>query len=91
MKYFLSGLDLIGFVALSMSAVLVSSVLSLVQLLLRYLLRLIEKILKFFRLVKQKILATISRAAKNDTDWIVIRFGKFSILLGKKNNASKSD
>ncbi len=91
MKYFLSGLDLIGFVALSTSAVLVSSVLSLAQLLLRYLLRLIEKILKFFRLVKKKMLATISRAAKNDTDWIVIRFGKFSILLGKKNNASKSD
>ncbi len=84
MKSFLFGLDLIGFVALSTSAALVSALLSLAQLLLRYLLRLIEKILKFFRLVKQKMLATISRAAKNDTDWIVIRFGKFSILLGKK-------
>lgn len=84
MKYFLLGLDLIGFVALSTSAALVSALLSLAQLLLRCLLRLIEKILKFFRLVKQKMLAIISRAEKNDTDWIVIRFGKFSILLGKK-------
>jgi hypothetical protein len=41
--------------------------------------------------VKQKMLATTSRATKNDTDWIVIRFGKFSILLGKKNDASKPD
>lgn len=91
MRYFLLGLDLIGFVGLSTSAVLVSLVLSLAQILLRYLLRLIEKILKFFRLVKQKMLATTSRATKNDTDWIVIRFGKFSILLGKKNDASKPD
>jgi hypothetical protein len=51
---------------------------------------LIEEIGKFLRQMKVKTLATIARTTKNETDWIVIRLGKFSILLGKKN-ATKSD
>jgi hypothetical protein len=38
--------------------------------------------------VKSKMPASIARTTKNQTNWIVIKIGKFSILLGKKN-ASK--
>jgi hypothetical protein len=34
--------------------------------------------------------ASIARTTKNQTDWLVIKLGKFSILLGRKN-ASKPD
>jgi hypothetical protein len=32
-----------------------------------------------------------TRTSKNGTNWLVIRLGKFSILLGRKNDASKLD
>jgi hypothetical protein len=38
--------------------------------------------------LRLKMPAIISHTTKNQTDWLVIKLGKFSILLGKKN-ASK--
>jgi hypothetical protein len=38
--------------------------------------------LKFLSALKMK---TFQRTTKGGSDWLVVRIGKFSILLGKKN------
>ena len=87
MKYFLLVSDLIGFVALCTSAVLASLVLSVARFLVILVLRLINK---FWNLIIKLRKEVFSTATKADTRWIVIRLGKFSVLLGKKD-VSKPD
>jgi hypothetical protein len=48
-------------------------------------------ITKLYQTVTRLSKDMISTATKADTRWIVIRLGKFSILLGRKNDVSKSD
>jgi len=87
MKYYLFISEIIGFVVISISAATVSIVFSFLQLILKSILKLIAKLYQTItRLTKE----TISTATKADTRWIVIRLGKFSILLGRKN-ANLSD
>lgn len=88
MKYFLFISDLIGFVALSISAVLVSLVSSVALSILRLAIRLLSKL---YQIITKLSKETISTATKADTQWLVIRIGKFSILLGRKNDVSKPD
>jgi hypothetical protein len=47
--------------------------------------KLLEEIGKFLRRMKSKMPAIISHTKKNGTDWLVIKIGKFSILLGRKD------
>ncbi len=88
MKYYLLISEIIGFVVISMSAAMVSIVSSFLQLILRYVLKLIAAILNSIHSFSQSV---FTRTNKNGTNWIVIRLGKFSILLGKKNDVPKSD
>jgi ABC-type nickel/cobalt efflux system permease component RcnA len=87
MKYFLFVSEIIGFVAISTSAVMVSLAFSFLRLTLSYVLKLIAMVLRFLSALKMK---TFQRTTKGGSDWLVVRIGKFSILLGKKN-VSKSD
>jgi hypothetical protein len=84
MRYLLAGLDLIGFTGLCTSAVLVASLFSFVQLTLRYLLKLKEKTSKTFRRLHSTEMLSMTRTVKNGSNWIVIRFWKFSFLVGVK-------
>ena len=79
MKSFLFVLDLVGFAARFISAVMAAFVLSLLKVTLRMLGYLIATMQK----VKNPL--HISKAQKNNSNWIVLKFGKYSILLGKKN------
>lgn len=83
MKLFLAASDLIGFVAISTSAALASSLLSLLQLTVRYLLQLLEKIVRFFRTWKPKMPVTFIRAEKNGTKWYRLSVGRYSLMIGK--------
>ena len=85
--WLLSVLEVLGFVALCTSAVLASLVLSVARSLLVLALRIISNIYQTITRLTRK---TISVVTKADTRWIVIRIGRFSILLGKKN-ASTTD
>lgn len=86
MKLFLSGLDLIGFTALSITGALAASALSLLRLTVRYLLQCLEKIQRFFRQWKSKMPAIISRAEKNGTKWYWVKIGNWSLMIGRKEN-----
>lgn len=84
MRLFLLGfVDMIGFVALCTSAVLVSLVLSLFRLSTVVFLAVGEKIWKIFRRLNQ--ITTMTRTHKNGSNWIVVRIWKFSFLLGVKD------
>jgi len=85
MKYYLLISEIIGFVVISMSAATVSIVSSFLQLILRYVLKLAAAILNSIHSFSQN---AFTRTNKNGTNWIVIRLGKFSILLGKKANGN---
>ncbi len=84
MNRLLSVLYLIGFVEVSLLAALASSLFSVAHWLLCQLLRLISI---FYQTITRLTKETITTATKNETRWIVIRLGKFSILLGKKNES----
>jgi len=84
MKWFFLSLDLLGFVVLCTLAVLVSSLSSVAHWLLVQLLCLIAS---FYQTITRLMKETITTATKNETRWIVIRLGKFSILLGRKNES----
>ena len=88
MKYYLLISEIIGFVAISISAATVSIVSSFLRLIMSYPLKLAAAILNFIHKFSQQ---AFTRTNKNGTNWIVIRLGKFSILLGRKNDVSKSD
>jgi len=88
MKYFLFVSEIIGFVAISTSAVMVSLAFSFLRLTLSYALKLIAMALKSIHSFSQNV---FTRTTKNGTNWLVIRLGKFSILLGRKNDVSKPD
>ncbi len=84
MKWFLLSLDLLGFVVLCTLAVLASLLSSVGRWLLVLALKLIRH---FYQTITRLMKETITTATKNETRWIVIRLGKFSILLGKKNES----
>jgi len=88
MQLCLSFLEVIGFVVLSTSAGLVALVFSVVLSILRILIKLLTKLYQILTRLSKGVLST---ATKADTRWIVIRLGKFSILLGRKDDVSKSD
>ena len=88
MKFYLFVSEIIGFVAISISAVTVSLLFSFLRLILRYVLKLIAMVLNSIHSFSQN---AFTRTSKNGTNWLVIRLGKFSILLGRKNDASKLD
>jgi len=88
MKFYLFVSEIIGFVAISISAAMVSLVFSFSRLTLSYVLKLIAMVLSSIQSFSQN---AFTRTNKNGTNWLVIRLGKFSILLGRKNDASKSD
>jgi hypothetical protein len=46
---------------------------------------------RLYQIVTKFGRGVVSTATKADTRWIVIRLGKFSILLGRKNDVPKSD
>ena len=85
MKYYLFISEIIGFVAISTSAVMVSIVFSFSRLITSYVLKLVATVLNSIHKLSQNV---FTRTNKNGTNWIVIRLGKFSILLGKKNDAA---
>ncbi len=84
MKLFLLSLDLIGFTGLCTSAALVSVALSLLRLTVKHSLALREKILRFSRIILSRMPATISRTQKENTNWLVLKVWKFSVLFGMK-------
>lgn len=85
MKYYLSISEVIGFVAISISAVTASILFSFLRQTVSYILKLTAKILKFFSALKMKM---FQRTTKGGSDWLVVRIGKFSVLLGRKNDAA---
>lgn len=84
MRLFLSGLDLIGFMGLSISAALVASVLSLLELTLNASLRWKEQALKALRRARLTEIVSMTRTRKNGSSWIVVRLWRFSFLVGVK-------
>ncbi len=84
MKSFLLGLDLIGFTGLCTSAALVSVASSLLRLTVKHSLALGEKILRFSRIILSRMPATINRTQKGNTNWLVLKVWKFSVLFGMK-------
>ena len=84
MKLFLSGLDLVGFTALSTSAVVVALVSSLLRLTLSASLRLKEKASENFRRLRSTEIVSVTQAQKNGSNWLIIRLWKFSFLVGVK-------
>lgn len=85
MKLFLFVLDAIGFTGILIAAVAASIASSCARLTLNCLMKLLEEIGKFLRRMRSKMPAIISRTRKNGTEWLVIKVGKFSILLGRKD------
>jgi hypothetical protein len=43
-----------------------------------------EKILRFSRIILSRMPATISRTQKENTNWLVLKVWKFSVLFGMK-------
>lgn len=89
MRLFLSGLDLIGFMGVCTSAALVASVLSLLRLTLSAFLRWKEQSLKALRRLRQTQIVSMTRTSKNGSNWIVVRFWKFSFLVGVKDKCTQ--
>lgn len=79
MKSFLFILDLVGFTAQFILAVVAAFALSL----LKVTLRMLGYLIATMQRVKNPL--HISKAQKNNSNWIVLKLGKYSILLGKKN------
>ena len=86
MKSYLYVFDLIGFTALSISAVLVASTSSLARWTLSASLRWKEQISKSLRRLRQTQIVSMTRTSKNGSNWIVIRAWKFSFLVGVKGD-----
>ena len=84
MKYYIFISEILGFVVISTSAATVCILSSFLRLTLKSILKLIAKL---YHLINRITKETISTATKADTKWIVIRIGKFSILLGKKDES----
>lgn len=88
MKYYLFVSEIIGFVAISTSAATVSIVFSFLRLTLSYVLKLIAIVLNYIHSFSQN---AFTRTNKNGTNWLVIRLGNFSILLGRKERKNANN
>lgn len=84
MRFYLSALDLIGFMGVCTSAALVASTLSLLRLTLVAFLRCKEQISKSLRRLQQTQTVSMTRTSKNGSNWIVVRIYGFSFLVGAK-------
>lgn len=85
MKLFLFVLDLVGFLAVSISAVLASSVVSLFRWILGSSVELASKLARVLRRLKVKQLEFM-KAEKNGTKWYRLRIGRWSLMLGRRVN-----
>lgn len=81
MKLFLFVLDLVGFLARFIAAVVVALALSLLKVILQRGACLIA----YMQKIRFSNPLQVSKAQKNNADWIVVKLGKYSLLLGKKN------
>lgn len=87
MRLFLSVLDLVGFLALSTLAALVSLVVSLSRWIVSAFLAQMSKLVRALRSLKMKHMEFMT-ASKNGTKWYRLRFGSWSLMIGKKENVS---
>jgi len=83
--------EAIGFVALSTLASTVCLLCHCVRWMLVLSLNWIVKAWKVLRSLEPKTWMSITTIAKNETDWIVVKFLHFSLLLGAKQNVSQPD
>lgn len=84
MKLFLFGLDVVGFMGVCISAATVAAISSSLRLTLNVTRRWKKKALQRFRRIKLPTLVSMTRTTKNGSNWIVVRFWKFSFLVGVK-------
>lgn len=87
MRLFLSSLDLVGFLALSISAGLASSVVSLSRWIMTAFLTQLSKLVRALRSLKMKHMEFMT-ASKNGTKWYRLRVGSWSLMIGRKENVS---
>lgn len=87
MRLFLSSLDLLGFLALSISAGLASSVVSLSRWIMSAFLTQLSKLVRALRSLKMKHMEFMT-ASKNGTKWYRLRVGSWSLMIGRKESDS---
>lgn len=87
MRLFLSSLDLVGFLALSISAGLASLVVSLFRWIMSAFLELVSKLVRALRRLKMKKMEFMT-ASKNGTKWYRLRIGSWSLMIGRKESDS---
>lgn len=87
MRLFLSVLDLVGFLALSISAGLASLAVSLFRWIMSAFLEMVSKLVRALRSLKMKHMEFMT-ASKNGTKWYRLRVGSWSLMIGRKENVS---
>lgn len=90
MRILLFVVDLIGFVAVFVSAVLVALVSSLLSWICRFLAHWVLELIDLIPQMNWKIFEE-TRISKGNTEWYRVRINNYSFMFGRKVNEEKGD